>query len=426
MTIRGRGAFRPEMPAEMKRLERLNGVLAYKIFENVEHYSGVTDAQLATLVDVRPGRLANALDQLNQGEDQEKIAAALTRFHQATKTDEHAERRSIGDLLTEANRGGLLVRIPVYGGPDGELTSNVATVPRREDGTMPPPKFHMNYISADGTIIVEHRDATSLSAIRRRVYEDIRKDHNGYAPQLIHTYQQNDCLAAMSRDGYVVSAGYRGALHLPGGQQLVPDFRLTAFLRLDDSPTEFMLGGHWHQQADQARAEREEIRRQLEQYVPEARRRDSLSVVCLCEDEAVAEVTRNEAVKVARDYNVALHVVAVTTLVDDTAPGRPNHNSPTFPLFRWYVEYERSATRAAAIREKLMPYFRAALRGYNCPLVVICETERAAEIFRQQHQNLQITLGVAFPFITSTYAQVAAGDQFDTCWNWHGQPAEVR
>ena len=77
MVIRGRGAFRPELPAEMKRLERLNGKLPYRVFENIEHYSGLSDQQLAALLDERPSRLAGALAQLNQGEDKERIATAV-------------------------------------------------------------------------------------------------------------------------------------------------------------------------------------------------------------------------------------------------------------------------------------------------------------------------------------------------------------
>ena len=245
MVIRGRGAFRPELPREMRRLERLNGVLPYKVFENIEHYSGLSDPQLAALLDVRPGRLAEALAQINREEDEERIAAAVARFNEATGEDEESDGIKMGALLREANRGELLVRIPVYTGPAGELTSNVDLVPLLENGTLPAHRFHMNYVSMEGTIIIEHRDATSLAAIRRRVHEDVRKDHNRYAPQLTHTHQQNGCIVAMSLHGYLVSAGYRGALYLPGGRQLAPDARLTAHLCLGDFPTVFMRGGHW-------------------------------------------------------------------------------------------------------------------------------------------------------------------------------------
>lgn len=430
MAIRGRGAFRPELPAEMKRLERLNGKLAYRVFENVEHHSGLSDRQLAVLLDERPSRLAGALAQLSRGEDKESIAAAVAKFYAATETDEDedADKNDIGDLLREANRGELLVRIPVYTGPKGELTSNVDVVPRLQDKTLPAPRFHMNYVSAAGTITIEHRDATSLAAIRRRIHEDVRKDHNGYAPQLTHTHQQNDCIVAMSRHGYLVSAGYRGALYLPGGQQLVPDARLSASLHVNEFPTEYMRGSYWIRQDGPGGTERQEIRRQLEQYVLTARNLGGLSVVCLCENEAVVEVAEQEAENIARDNDVALHVLAVLendVTVGDAAPGRHHFIRPIYMLMHWYVEYERSATTPGAIRNKLMPYFRAARRGYSCPVIVICETQKAADIFREQHRKLRRELGAAFLLITSTYAQVAAGNQFDTCWNLDGHLAQL-
>ena len=268
MVIRGRGSFRPELPAEMRRLERLTGILPNKVFENIEHYSGLSDPQLATLLDVRPGRVAEAVAQLNQGEDEEMIAAAVARFNESAGVDDDEDRRKMGALLAEANCGELLVRIPVYTGPGGELTSNVALF---EGLPRPAPEFHMNYVSTEGTIVIEHRDVSSLAAIRRRVYEDVRKDHNIYAPQLLHTLRQNDCITALSRHGYIVSAGYRGAMYLTGGQQLVPDARLTVHLGLGELPTEFMRGAPWVRSNSRGRAEREEIRRQLMQYVPEVR-----------------------------------------------------------------------------------------------------------------------------------------------------------
>ena len=428
MVIRGRGSFRPELPAEMRRLERLTGILPNKAFENIEHYSGLSDPQLATLLDVRPGRVAEAVAQLNQGEDEKRIAAAVARFNEANGEDEAADRNQMGALLAAANCGELLVRIPAYLGPEDELTSNVAVVPLLEDGTLPAPQFHMNYVSVEGTIVIEHRDVTSLAAIRRRVYEDVRKDHNAYAPQLPHTYHQNGCIVSMSLHGYLVSAGYRGALYLPGGQQLVPDARLTAHLCLGELPTEFMRGGYWIRWSGQGRAEREEIRRQLGRYIPEARRLGGLSVACLCQNEAVIEVAKEEAANIARDYNVALHALAVlerNVTVGAGAPGRPDFVRPLYVVIQFYVEYERSATTPVAIRDKLMPYFRAVRRGYNCAVIFICETERAAEIFRQQHRNLQRELRVTFPLITSTYAQVTAGDRFDTCWSLDGQPVTL-
>ena len=75
IVIGGRGVFRPELPAEMRRLERLSGVLSYRIFEHVEHYSGLSNLQVAALLDVSPGRLIETVAQLNQGDNEKMIAA---------------------------------------------------------------------------------------------------------------------------------------------------------------------------------------------------------------------------------------------------------------------------------------------------------------------------------------------------------------
>ena len=232
----------------------------------------------------------------------------------------------------------------------------------------------------------------------------------------------------MSRHGYLVSAGYRGPLYLPGGQQLVPDARLTAHLCLDNLPTEYMRAGNRSWWGAKGEADRWEIQRQLRKYVPQARRLGGLVVACLCENEIVVEAARDEAASISRDYDVALQVLAVlerSVIQGDATPGRPNPGLPLYTIMHWYVEYERSATTPAAIRGKLMPFFRVAGRGYDCPALFICETQTAADILREQHRSLRRELGVAFPLITSTHAQVTAGDQFDTCWNLDGRHVQL-
>ena len=126
MVVMGRGSFQPRLPAEMRRLERLNGVLPNGVFERVEQFSGLTDTQLKNLLNVREGRLSDAIAQLNRGEDENAIANAVARFNKAKGEDGNTDRKEIGDLLAEANHGELLLRIPVYKTPEGELTSNAS------------------------------------------------------------------------------------------------------------------------------------------------------------------------------------------------------------------------------------------------------------------------------------------------------------
>ena len=203
---------------------------------------------------------------------------------------------------------------------------------------------------------------------------------------------------------------------------------MTANLCLANLPMEYMRAGNRNWWSEKDEADREEIRRQLGQYVPQARRLGGLIVGCLCENEIVVEAARDGAANIARDYDVALQVLPVldrSVTLGVAPPGRPDLGLSSYTIMHWYVEYERSATTPAAIRDKLMPYFRVARRGYDCPVVVICGTQTAAEIFREQHRNLRRELGVAFPLITSTHAQVTAGDQFDTCWNLDGMSVQL-
>ena len=409
-----RGELQPATPAAIRRLQRLKGVLPTRVFESVEQFSGLTDPQLQSLLDVREARIAGALAQLNRGEDERAIADALAWFNRAE------EELKIGDLLSEANRGELLVRIPVYEDPDGELTSDVR---RFGDLALPEPVFRMNYVSTEGTVIIEHRDVSSLNRSRDRVHEDIRKDHNVERPQLLHTKQLNDCIVSLLKAEYNVSAGYRGCLYLPGREQLVPDARMSAFFDLGEYATEFMKGSWLSPTSQRARAARAEVRQQLVKYVPYVRQIGSLTVACLCENELLMEVAREETAEISRVYQVelsALPILERKVSVDPPRPGMPEVWRRLWSPHEFYLEYERSATTREDIRKKLMPYFRVARRGYSCPVIFICETARAAELFREEHQNLQRELTVSSLLITSTYAEVSAGDQFDSCWNCNG------
>ena len=131
-------------------------MLATSIFHLVEDFSGATELQLAIFT----------------GENARTIEAALAQLV----------------------RGGLLIRHPVYRLPDGGLTpdgevwkARIAQLLPDQAGQEPEPVFHTYYLSDEGTIIVQHRDQSSLARIRRRVREDMRKDHAGDRGQLLHT-----------------------------------------------------------------------------------------------------------------------------------------------------------------------------------------------------------------------------------------------
>ena len=94
--------------------------------------------------------------------------------------------------------------------------------------------------------------------------------------------------------------------------------------------------------------------------------------------------------------------------------------------FKVLVEYERSATRAGAIRRKLRKHFEAAGQGIIIAVWFICETERAMNLFREEHWNLSRETGVTFPLFTCTYADVMAGMAQETMVNMSGQEVRIR
>ncbi len=88
-----------------------------------------------------------------------------------------------------------------------------------------------------------------------------------------------------------------------------------------------------------------------------------------------------------------------------------------------YVEFERSAVERADIREKLMPFIRVALAGHACDALFICETQRAADLFEEEHLRLLREHQVSFILITSTHGAVTG--RGGEPWRWHGQPVRL-
>lgn len=369
----------PVVSASVQRLSSLKGVLATELFHLAEEFSGVTEPQLRTVT----------------GEKSARIDAALTQLM----------------------NGRLLVRHPVYRLADGGLTSDAGKV-----GSPALPIFNMHYLSDEGAIIVEHRDFSSLARIRRRVHEDIRKDHADDRAQLFHTLQLNDCIAALAKAEYDVSAGYRGCLYLPGGRQLVPDARMAARCDIGEHATEF-IGGN-----PNARAAREEVRARLREYVPTARTVPGLQVIVLCHTRQLIPVVVEEAASICREYQVDLEVVPFleqNVVVGPAREGMPEvWRSILLPL-KFYIEYERSAVERQDIREKLMPYVRVALAGYPSSVIFICESQRAAKLFQEEHRKLEREHRVSFTLITSTHQAVTTEARDGCPWSMDGRPVRL-
>ena len=313
----------------------------------------------------------------------------------------------------------LLVRYPVYRLPDGNYTSNTGQFGGEE---VPDALFHMHYLSDNGTIIVAHRDISSLTRIRTRVHEDIRKDHSDGRSQLLHTLQLNDCLSSLVARGFEVSGGYRGNLYLPGGHQLVPDARMAAALDLGEHAIEFVRGNPRNSEV------RQEVERQILKYVEDARRFTRLQVMYLCESNELRALVADMGAAIRQEYQVDLQAVPVLEgrfIVGPAREGMPEVWRPLHIPLRLYVEYERFAVERPDIRDKLMPLVRVALAGHACDVVFICETQRAAYLFEEEHQRLQREHDVSFILITSTHGAVTRRGKDWQPWRWNGNPARL-
>ena len=93
-----RGELQARTPAVIRRLERLQGVLPYRVFQAVEHFSGLTGRHLAALLDVREARISGAVAQLNRGEDERAIADALARFNETVRFNESKSLLTIFEI----------------------------------------------------------------------------------------------------------------------------------------------------------------------------------------------------------------------------------------------------------------------------------------------------------------------------------------
>ena len=97
------------------------------------------------------------------------------------------------------------------------------------------------------------------------------------------------------------------------------------------------------------------------------------------------------------------------------------------PLVPLLVEYERSARTPARVAEKLDPYVKATRAGQPVWGIFVCETERAAELFRLRIASVWADERLPIPAMVTTLAQVKEGPLrgADTIWKVRGRPVEL-
>ena len=283
------------LPAAMRRVEPLRGVLPNRILSSAFQWSGVTRRQLVGLLN----------------ESSQRVASDLA-------------------VLVDA---GLLDTVPVWVMRGGRLVSVKEPEAKHEVVE----QFHMHYGSDHAATYVAHLDAIKLGRVRGRVHDDIRGDHNEDRPKLRHTLQLHDCMVALTKGGYRVSAGYRGCLYLPGAQA-VPDFRMLARIFLGEYPTEFVPDLFVLRHGPSAVGVRPEVRSMLEEYAPLVE--DFQRLLIVCQIGVVVDLVREEAKALGIPV---LAVLERRVVVGDPVGGRALIVRPLFvdPGHLWGVREVR-------------------------------------------------------------------------------------
>lgn len=349
----------PRLPASMTAVELLNGVPKARTAMMILQMPGITSRNLIDLQKESSKRMGSILDELTgDGLVQTKPAGVL--------------------------RGGEIVSLEHYAG-EGEVID----------------RFDMHYPSDSLLLWASRRDRVSVNTIRKRAEEEVRGDHNPGMPKLRHTLQYNQCAVTLRLGGYQLAPGYRDCLYLPGGHQLVPDGRMRVTADFGQCPVRFPKEG------------REEVRKLMRAYKLIARAYAGKPLFLVCPDANEVSLAQEEVLR----FDLPVWAVEPDQVeLGDLPEGSPEILKTVSVDLDLFVEYERSAKTRKDIRRKLPPYFKAAERGFARSLLVITETDRAAPLFREEHENLKYELGISFPIVSATLEEIAAGKKSGDLW----------
>ena len=93
-----------------------------------------------------------------------------------------------------------------------------------------------------------------------------------------------------------------------------------------------------------------------------------------------------------------------------------------------YLEFERSARTPARLQRKLEPYFKSVRQGQRIWVVIVCETQHAADLFRSEIMSEQVETVRVKPAMVTTLSQVKEGllKGPGSIWSVSGRPGEMR
>ena len=267
------------------------------------------------------------------------------------------------------------------------------------------------------------RQGQPARSIRTRVAEDIRGDHNADKPKLNHTLRLNDCMAVLRQGGYRPAPGFRGRMSFGARGQLVPDVMMRVTADWGEHPVACIDRSVHSLQGGQAERARNKIRGTLRDYAYMNGDDPDASIWCVCSSDILAKIV-NE-VSADFKFSVVTMLQEEVELGDPRDAGEVSYRTVSTDL-HLFVEYERTAKTRKRVRSKIMPYAKAAAEGKWISVLFICETERAAHLFREEHRNLEIEIGVNFLLVTATLKEVMAGKKSGDEWLVNGVPIPLR
>lgn len=359
--MEGRGR---KVPDSLELADRLNGVTKSRAARALLQWPGPTEAMMGDLLNNFRGRTA--------------------------------------DILSEIRNDGLVTTVPARERRKGQKASSETV--------------EMHYASKELVGLAICRDrliGRAAKAAYDRAGEDIRSDHNAGAPQFQHRLNLTRCMISLTRRGYHPVPGHRDRVSLPDNIQVVPDgkMRVTAdfgrcfVARFDEEVTGL--------EGPEAEKVIEKTRKVLRVYEAMAKDFPGKPLICVCKSYHVMALVQGETRQ--SDFQVWAVLPEEAEIGLRGTGGRYTGRTVSIDL-DLFIEYERSATTERRAADKLMTYVNAVIQGRPLSVLFICETDKAAEIFRRQHKVLQEVHHVWFPLVTATLKEVTGGKKSGDPW----------
>ena len=376
-----------KMPKKMSRAIQLDDHLKINLLKEMEEHSGITTDNLLKLYSGSVARVPTVLMELQGDEFSSSVPVYRTS------------------------------RMRVLQDPDN-LRKGERIISDSE----------MNYIEDEYTNYLHARDGVAVNGIRGRIRAAREQDHRPLRPHRAHTVQQNDVITALRLCDKYVAAGWRDRVNIPDVTQLAPDgvltmakpFGLVRIRRMKTTVYEDVS---------------EIVRQELAPFLQQDLGPDPFPFLFICSELWLVQVVLREARRLLDRQVTNLRVVAATDEEVTLKPldGMKPVVQRAFFNEQYFLEYERSATTAGPVREKVESYVkyarehRARRVRRQINLLMVAEKERVEQIIREESEQLMREYECNLVVVTSSYEKVSRNlkaypNLNENVWTFQGNP----